>query len=202
MRIASTHAFSNFLMDNSAVFPYSKLKPTRNSFFCKWVMVKGEDLDSKEYFPVPANSLPNGVLLELVMSGFGKPLPPDISDIMDTLFRWGRVKNYEWYDESVEVIGDALWKEGEVDYKHLVRTLISTEVRGIIWEYCHGSYMLSDLLHLNWLAWFNDTYHNGPQSFRGMAQYSFEYVNWSIAQVNYHAFAPVAIAQADTVNSA
>jgi hypothetical protein len=154
-------------------------------------MVKGEDLDVEVYFPVPANSLPNGVLLDLIMSGSGKPLPPAITDIMDTLFRWGRIKDYIWYDESVEVIGDVLWEVTEMEYKHLVRTLISMQVKALIWEYFHGSYMAADLLHLNWLAWFDATYHNGPKSFRGMAQYSFEYVSWSIAQVNYHAFAPI-----------
>jgi hypothetical protein len=86
MRVITTASFSQWLMANSAVYPYSNIYGTRNSFFCKWVMVKGEDLDREEYFPVPANSLPNGVLLDLVTSGFGKPLPPDISEIMDTLF--------------------------------------------------------------------------------------------------------------------
>jgi hypothetical protein len=192
MRVTTTPAFSEWLLANSAFYPYSNLKATRSSFFCKWLMVKGEDLDTEWYFPVPGNSLPNGLLLDLVMSGFGKPLPPEVSGIMDSLFHWGRIKDYIWYDESVEVIGDALWEEKEVDYKHLVRTLISMQVRALIWEYFHGSNMAADLLHLNWLGWFDETYHLSPKSFHGMAKYSFEYVKWSIAQVNYHAFAPVA----------
>jgi hypothetical protein len=43
------------------------------------------------------------------------------------------------------------------------------------------------------VAWFDATYYDGPQSFHGMSQFSFEYVNWSIAQVNYHAFAPAVL---------
>jgi hypothetical protein len=187
MRIASTQAFRKFLLENSNTYPYCNLKQTRNSFFCKWVMVRGLDLDSEEYFPVPANSLPNGVLLDLVRSGFGKPLPPNISDIMDSLFRWGRIKDYIWYDESVEVIGDALWEEEEVDYKHLVRTLISMQVRGMIFEFFRGSNFAAELLYFDWLVWFGATYNIAPKNFQGMAQYSFEYVKWSIGQVNHDA---------------
>ena len=65
--------------------------------------------------------------------------------------------------------------------------------------------MASHLLYLNWLDWFNVTYSNGPKSFHGMAKYSFEYVNWSIAQVNYHVFSPLVqeinSIQPDAVNS-
>jgi hypothetical protein len=193
MRVTTTPAFSDWLLANSGVYPYSNLKATRNSFFCKWVMLKGEDLDIEEYFPVAANSLPKGLLLELIASGNGKPLPPEISTIMDSLFRWGRIKDHVWYDESLEVIGDALWTDNDEERKHLVTTLISMKVRALIWEYFHSTSMAADLLHLNWLAWFSDAYYVGPQAFHAMAEYSFEYVHWSIAQVNYHAFAPTTV---------
>jgi hypothetical protein len=193
MRVSTTPAFNQWLMANGAVYPYSSLKATRNSFFCKWVMVKtvDSDMDIEEYFPVPASSLPNGVLLDLILSGSGKPLPPDMSDIMDSLFHWGRIRDYVWYDESIEIVGDSLWNEMEAKHKDVVRSLISMKVKSLIFEYFHVSAMAADLLHLNWLAWFDDTYHIGPVSFHGMAEYSFEYVLWSIGQVNYHAFAPV-----------
>jgi hypothetical protein len=187
MRIAITPAFDKFLMNNSTVYPYSKLKPTRNSCFCKWVMVKGEHNGLEEYFPVLANSLPNGVLLDLISSDNGKPFPPELSDIMDSMYWWGKTKNYEWYEDCIEVLGESLWS----NQKELVRTLISIEVRAVIYGYFAVDSIVADLLWFNWLSWFNATYQIAPKSFHGMAKYSFEYINWSIAQVNYHAVSQV-----------
>lgn len=200
MRVTITPAFSQWLMANTAVYPYSKLKATRNSFFCKWVMVKGEHLDIEEYFPLPANSLPNAVLLALISSGNGKPIPPELSDIMDDLYSWAMGKNIEWYRDCIDVLGDALWIDREEQHKVLVRYLIGMEVRGIIFQYFHGTQMAAELLRLNWLVWFNSTYQFAPKSFHGMAQYSFEYVNWSIAQLNYYAFAPLAVNSANELH--
>jgi hypothetical protein len=44
---------------------------------------------------------------------------------------------------------------------------------------------------IDWVFWFNRTYKDGPKMFHELALYSFEYVHWSNAQVNYHANAPV-----------
>jgi hypothetical protein len=186
MRVSITPAFSEFLMANSNVYPYSKLRPTRNRCFCKWVMVKGEDMGITEYFPVLANSLPNGVLLELLSSGEGKPLPPELSDIMDSMYWWGKAKSYEWYEESIVVLGEAL--DTEEDRTELVRTLISIQIREEIYRYFAVDSMAGELLWFNWIVWFNETYKMRPKrSFHGMAKLCLEYVNWSIAQV---AFAP------------
>jgi hypothetical protein len=192
-------------MANSTTYPYSKLKPTRNSFYCKWVMVRGQHIGLEEYFPVPANSLPNGVLLELISGGHGKPFPPELSDIMDCMYWWGKTKNYEWYEDCIDVMGQALWTN-EDDQKELVRAMISIEIRAVIYKYFDAGSFAGELLWLNWISWFNATYEIGPKSFHGMAKYSFEYVNWTIAQVNYHVFAPVAVTtqanEANAVNSA
>jgi hypothetical protein len=185
MRVTTiTPAFSEWLLANSNVYPYSNLKATRNSFYCKWVMVKGEQMDLDVYFPVLANSLPNGLLLDLISSCNGRPFPPELCDIMDCMYWWGKTISYEWYEDSIEFLGEALWKD-EQEYKELVRTLISMQVRALIYEYFHGASMAAELLHFNWLVWFNATYRIAPKSFHGMAKYSFEYVNWSIAQVNH-----------------
>jgi hypothetical protein len=190
MRVASTLAFSQWLIANSVVYPYSKLQVTRSSFYCKWLMVKGQLLGLDDYFPIPANSLSNGVLLQMISSGSGKPFPPELTEIMDSMYWWGKSISYEWYQECIEVLGEALWSD-EDDQQVLVRTLISIEVRALIATYFHPDSMSNQLLWSSWLVWFNTTYLIAPKSFHGMANYSFEYVNWSIAQLNYHAAAPV-----------
>jgi hypothetical protein len=70
-------------------------------------MLKGEGTDTTEYFPaVLANSLPNAVLLELLSSGKAKPFPPELSEVMDSMYWWGKSKNYEWYEEAIFYIGE------------------------------------------------------------------------------------------------
>jgi hypothetical protein len=197
MRITTTVAFSNFLMDNGGVYPYSKLQPTRNTFFCKWIMLRGQQQtqvgDWTEYFPVMANSVPNGVLLELISSGKAKPFPPDLSRVMDNMYWWGKWRNHEWYEEVIVMLAEALDTDTEHDRKELFRAMISGQVKVEIHEYFGVNSMAAELLWLDWISWFNRTYRFGPKSFRGMAMYSIDYVKWSIAQVNYHAHAPVQV---------
>jgi hypothetical protein len=182
MRVTITPKFSNFLMANAAVYPYSRLKSTRNSMFCKWIMVKGLDRGSTEYFPVLANSLSNIALLELISSGKAKPFPPELSEIMDSMYWWGKTKNYEWYDDTIFYMGEECL-ELEYDRKELVRSLISFQVKVEIHEHFGVNSMAAELLWLDWISWFNATYQMAPKSFIGMARYSFEYVKWSITQV-------------------
>jgi hypothetical protein len=58
-------------------------------------MVKGQDRGSTEYFPVLANSLPNGVVEELILSSRGKPFTPELSEIMDSLYWWAKTKDLQ-----------------------------------------------------------------------------------------------------------
>jgi hypothetical protein len=190
MRVAVTPALSKFLMENSTIYPYDKLRPTRNSIYCKWVMLQGSERGLTEFFPVLANSLPNKVLVELILSERGVPLPPELSAIMDSMHWWGRNKSNEWYDDVVYMLAQALNHDIEEDRKELVRALVSFQVKAEINVYFAVDSIVADLLWINWIQWFNATYEYGPKSFRGMCLYCFEYVHWSIAQVNYHADGP------------
>jgi hypothetical protein len=78
--------------------------------------------------------------------------------------------------------------ETEYDRKELFRALISFQVKVDIHEYFGVNSIAVELLWLNWISWFNGTYIFAPESFLAMSLYCFEYVPWSIAQVNYHAF--------------
>jgi hypothetical protein len=126
--------------------------------------------------------------MELLLSERGVPLPPELSDIMDSMYWWGKHKNVEWYDEVIYLLGLALDNDVEEDRKELVRAMISVQVRAEIHGYFAVNSVAAELLWINWVFWFNATYQMAPKSFHGLALYSFEYVNWSIVQVrNYHA---------------
>jgi hypothetical protein len=187
MRVTITPAVSQYLMDNSTVYPYSNLRATRNSFYCKWVMMQGHDRGSTEYFPVLANSLPNRVLMELIVSERGVPFPPELSSIMDSMYWWGKNKNVAWYDEVIYLLGVALDNDTEDDMMELVRAMISIQVKAEIHDYFTDDSIVADLLWINWVFWFNATYNDGPKSFHGRTLYSIEYIRRSMAQVNYYA---------------
>jgi hypothetical protein len=132
MRIRITPAFSEFLMNNNMIYPYCKLRPTRNSCYCKWVMLKGDTMGSTEYFPVLANSMSNEMLSELLLTERAKPFPPELSGIMDSMHWWGRNKSNEWYDSVIAMLEEALDNDIEEDRKVLVRALISVQVKAEI----------------------------------------------------------------------
>jgi hypothetical protein len=190
MRVAITPVFSKFLLDNSEVYPYSKLGPTRNSFYCKWVMLQGPDSGSTEYFPVLTNSMPNEVVCQLISLGRAKPLTLELKDVMDAMYWWGKNKNIDWYDNVIMMVDEAL--DAQYDQKELFRALISNQVKVEIHEYFGINSLAAKLLWLNWISWYNGTYRFAPkESFLAMSLYCFDYIKWSIAQVNYHAFAPL-----------
>jgi hypothetical protein len=39
------------------------------------------------------------------------------------------------------------------------------------------AYMAAELLHFDWLVWFDATYHIAPTTFHERATYSFEYLS-------------------------
>jgi hypothetical protein len=156
MRVSVTAAFSQYLMDNSTIYPCSNLRPMRSSFFCKWVMlVEGDDRGAKMYFPVLANSLPNAVLLELISSERGVPLPPELSEIMDMMYWWGKKMSVQWYDDVVYMLGMALDNDIEEDRKVVVRAMISLQVKAEIHVYFAVDSVATELLWIDWVFWFN-----------------------------------------------
>jgi hypothetical protein len=167
-------------------------------------MIRGQDRGSTEYFPILTNSLPHGVLLELLLCERGVPFPPELSGVMDSMYWWGRIKNIKWYDDVIYMLAQALENDIENDRKELVRAMISVQVKAEINIYFAAESIRADLLWTNWIHWFNATYKDGPKTFHGMCLYCFEYVHWSIAQVNYHAHAPVpqTLSTPDAVDSA
>jgi hypothetical protein len=184
MRIPITPKFSKYLLDNSHIFPYSKLMVTRQSCYCKWIMLQGHDAETNEYFPVLANTIPIDLLLELLATEAATPLSPELSDVMDVMYWWGKKKNIVWYEDVIDIVAEAVDMDIEYDRKELFRAMISGQVRDEIHKYFCVQSLAAELLCLNWISWYNGTYHVGPQTFIGICRYSLDYVEWIIGQVN------------------
>jgi hypothetical protein len=185
MRVPTTDAFNRFLLDNGQTYPYSRLQATRGSFFCKWVMTKGYSVAGvTEYFPVLANSHSNAVLLEMIQNGEAKPLPPELSEIMDQMHWWGVHRSLHWYDEVVVMLDEAV--DGEVEMEH--RELVSVLVAPLVLEEIHFHFAVDSvaehLLILEWMKWFRRTYKKGDTTpFRAMAEKSSDCIKFAISLV-------------------
>lgn len=188
MRVATTAAFNQFLIDNGHSYPYGRLQSTRSSFFCKWVMMKGHVTGVTEYFPLLANSFSNGVLLEMIITGRAKPFPPELSEIMDHMHWWGKNHDLEWYNQVVEMMDETLNKEEEVERSELVSIFVSP----LVLKEIHANHFAVDsvmehLLVIEWMKWYMRTYKKGdrtPAPFRTIAEKSVVKIKWAIDRVN------------------
>jgi hypothetical protein len=161
-------------------------------------MQKGQSrMGQTYYFPTMATSL-RRTLLDAIVLDEAKPLPPDASLIMDDMFWWGKTVSFEWYEQVVDSLGVCLYGEEEFGTRGFVREVIGFQVKAIILEYFNFDSMAFDLLFDRYFEWFFWTYseqdvYDNKYSFRGMAEASFDYVKWCVAQVNYYAHTPVAL---------
>ncbi|MGL5936283.1 MAG: hypothetical protein ACRCZI_11760 [Cetobacterium sp.] len=138
-----------------------------------------------EYFPVLGNSFSNGVLLEMIITGRAKPLPPDLCEIMDHSHCWGRAYDAEWYNEVVELLYQSLNNGQEIERTELVSILISPLVLKEIHANHAVDSVMEHLLVLDWMKWYLQTYNKRDRtSFRTIAVASVTRIKWSIAQVN------------------
>jgi hypothetical protein len=196
MRVSTTAAFDHWLMNAQHQYPYNSLHATRNSIFCKWVLLTGRsEFGFTEYFPVLANCFSNGVLLEMIRTGVAKPLPLSLSEIMDGIFTWGNI-NQHWSHLMVNRLASELEGGPEKDKRGMVLSLINIRVYDMI-EECFGETMAFDLVYVDWIQWFNGTYKkeffDGKYCFRAIAQSSFEYVEGTIAEMNNSVVHPVGV---------
>jgi hypothetical protein len=160
MRVATTEAFNQFLLSNTHRYPFnSNLHITRSSFFCKWIMVKGKSSAGLQvYFPNLANSYSNPVLLHMIHSGEAKPLPLELSQIMDGMWWWGASSSHHWYEQVVTVVSQALDNGLGLNKKDFVRHCLSFHIFEMIQASYHEDSIAFDLVFIEWIHWFNNNY--------------------------------------------
>jgi hypothetical protein len=212
MRVPTTEVFNKFLLDNSQYYPFNYLYPTRSSFFCRWVMLRGRSpIGLTYYFPVFANSIPNRQLLEMISTGDAKPFPPQLSHVMDNMFWWGKTRSHHWYEQVIDSMGFLLENHNgniEVQQREVVRYLIAFEVKAMILEHFNMMTAAYEVTFDQWFVNFNEAYKKGDfdgnkYTFRQMAEYSFDYVEWLIdeAEVNLKSLLKLALREEEETPS-
>jgi hypothetical protein len=143
------------------------------------------------YFPVFANSIPMAELLQMIVRGEAKPFPPKLSHVMDNMFWWGKTRSSHWYEQVVDSMGyhlDNHIKSVEEEQRGFVRYLIAFEVKAMVQEHFDVLSVPYAVVFDQWWVNFNVAYSKGDfdgdkHTFRSMAEYSFDYVEWLIEEV-------------------
>jgi hypothetical protein len=189
MRVPTTVAFNQFLLANSH-YPFNRLKATRSSFFCKWIMLKGQSpIGLTYYFPVFANSHRNEVLLGMIATGQAKPFPPELSHVMDNMFWWGKSHSHQWYEQVIDSIGEILENndkhEEDEQQREIVRYLISLQVKSMIQEsFDLLSVPLFAVVMDQWLHNFNCTYKKDDVAVGGRYTFFAKWLSILLSMLN------------------
>lgn len=144
-----------------------------------------------EYFPTLANSYSNAVLLEMIRSGEGKPLPLELSQVMDSMHWWGLREDVAWHDNVVFILSRQLDKGGPAVHnkRDFVRNLISLQIQLLIQPYHDIGSPGFYLLHSEWKEWFDGTYRievfDGNFCFRWVAIKCFDHMQEIIEQFEH-----------------
>jgi hypothetical protein len=147
-------------------------------------MLKGHGSAGLEYFPVLGNTLSDRDLVEVIISGRAKPLPPLLSQVMDDMFWWGKQMSQRWYDIVVELLSEALDIHVAIERTELVSMFISSLVMAEIHEHFAVDSVAEHLLLLEWMKWFIRTYKKGDcTQFKIMAMKSLEVIEHAISLV-------------------
>eukprot|EP00797_Seminavis_robusta_P006831 Sro145_g067411.4 (203) ;mRNA; f:105164-105772 len=108
MRIATSPRFSKWLISVNA-YPFNELRATRHGFTCKHVVIWERNFTNRhDYTCVLAKTIDVSILEDLIMQGGCKPLPPDMTGIMDFMFEQGLQKSPPWYNHVVSTLSEML----------------------------------------------------------------------------------------------
>ena len=156
MRVPITAAFDSWLMQQQPWYPYGSLQGTRQSIFCKWIMVRGRSV-FHENFAVLANCFSNEVLLEMIRTKQAMPLPPlGLSQVMDGMLYWRNI-DYDWHQFVVDRVFQFVHAGAEQETMDVVRILINMRIQVMIEEY-FGHTLIYDIVYADWVQWFDGTY--------------------------------------------
>jgi hypothetical protein len=144
-----------------------------------------------EYFPTLANTHSSEELVEMISGGRAKPLPLELSHVMDSMWYWGVRHSFQWYQEVVCIISEALDNNGEgvEDKRNFVRRLLSLQIKEYIELWFAQHSVGFDLVFIAWINWFNSTYSIGAFDndfcFRWVAIKSFDTVKSILDEIHF-----------------
>ena len=134
MKITASKSFKDWYNTNPT-FPVSHLWRTRNSFMCKYVLLKDTSQEDIQYTLVPTSSFSGETIQQIIMEGRALPLTPPMDKIMDHNV-WICNKSSDWYLECIVVIATVL-EQGKKDWseKDLILECIGTHCETLIHTY-------------------------------------------------------------------
>ena len=195
MRITTTPSFSKWLLSVSSAYPFNELKATRHGFICKYVILKEENLSCWR-----ADSFDGPILEEMIMKGRCKPLPPDMTSIMDFMLgNKGAIGKRlpQWYNAVLATLYAMLELPEPCGRKEIFTECIYYLVEELISKrYNLYSSSEGEMLMDAWLGYFNHWYdYDNSISFLASSLTSEEFVEDCIEDLDnfgmlqeHHAF--------------
>ena len=192
MRITASIHFRDFLDANNNKYPYNEMRKTRNSYVCKWVLLKSSTRQAAqvqsvqtEYKAVLTSSFPSCILEEFLVRESALPLTPHLNPIMDDMEVWGRSRSYDWYCDVLNLLAHTIRRGVSVQGKKIMRYCIEYEVKALIYSRLPFYSPAAKLILLEWRQYYDVTFTTSSK-LNELTVASVQFVLYRMAQSTVH----------------
>ena len=203
--------FTSFLCDNGSQFPYKDCRVTRSRFHVRWLLIKQhKEKHLRAIFPwkaISSRTFENDTVTHLIVTKQAIPLPPDMSEIMDTMAVWGEKYDVEWHHRVVDYLAFLCTDNHQFDRQHLFHHCLEYMIDLMLQK--RFGYLPMPQINAFMDVWeecFHDEYKYGNRGFRHLCYFCF---NHALRLIEYQGIpeitdeppATVASSDSDVVNS-
>ena len=186
-------------LDGNLIYPYNELVKTRDTMYCKWVIMQSEranpNLGAVEtvYHKVLCKAFTPDTVQKLMITKHALPLPPDLSYCMDEMDAWGADMDKPWYCDVVGMLAFTVEDGIPVNRKGIVLDSIDIKMRMMVYTYFAPPSNTAHMLMEDWIDWFYVKWDTDTQSFKQLYIDSCNYMNTMLATMQNLMAQPVRV---------
>jgi len=203
----SKDSFDRFANGQGTLYPRNRIKKTRNSYLCKWIILTGPttSLWNKNIHHVLATSaLPNGYLTSLIVDEVAIPVPPELDDVIDTMDYWGVRVSGQWKHKGIHVLVKKYIRGGEVPIrKSICFSLIAMLLHELLGAAINSSAF--DDMMFDYCIYYRSIYHSSQHFFdltvKCKQWFEGHYLQASVTRHNITAVAVVTPERSSSISS-
>ncbi|CAB9511322.1 expressed unknown protein [Seminavis robusta] len=182
MRIATSPSFSKWLLSVNS-YPLNELRATRHGITCKYVIFEGQYADARfannQFHCARPMEFAWHIVEKMISQGGCKPLPPDMTGIMDYMYELGLQKSPKWYSTVLSTLYEMLEETQPCERKDIFIECIYGLVREMIMDSSYDfdsneGQILMDAWHGYCCHWYD---YNNKFSFQVLVSMSQSFVD-------------------------
>jgi hypothetical protein len=139
----SKEVLTTFAKEKNNVFPWSAIKKTRNAYHTKWLLFRANSVHgisnnrTRGFFVLPTAALPSHQVQLFIVTETAFPLPPDHSEIVDSMEWQGRSIDPEWEQDIFQIFWNDFFNRCDTYgnrqqlFYHSIGLLVKQNVRRI-----------------------------------------------------------------------